>query len=84
VTGVLAHMGWLMIPFAIFYLMLAALAVVVWMQLRWGTFSLPAAKPSPRRGGRQVGGRAANRQRVSPRTKHGILDRHATASDSVH
>ena len=82
-TGVLAHMGWLMIPFAIFYLMLAALAVVVWMQLRWGTFSLPTVKPSPRRGGRQTGGRAANRRRVSPRAKRGILDRHATASDSA-
>ncbi len=76
--GVLAHMGWLMIPFAIFYLMLAALAVVVWMQLRWGTFSLPAAS-LPRAGVGVDGGRAANRQRVSPRTKRGILDRHATA-----
>lgn len=58
----LAQMDWLMLPFAIFYLMLAALAVAVWMQLRWGNFGIPAIKPSPRRNGRRDGARAANAQ----------------------
>jgi hypothetical protein len=42
-------MDWLMIPFAVFYLMLAALAVVVWLQLRGDRIKAPALKP-PRRG----------------------------------
>ena len=42
-----AYMDLLMIPFAIFYLMLAALAVVVWVQLRGG-MEASALKP-PRR-----------------------------------
>lgn len=76
----LAHMDWLMIPFAIFYLMLAAIAVVVWMQLRWGTFGMRAVKPSQRRGGRRSGGYAATPQhdlRPGHRsTAHSPIDRH--------
>ena len=45
----LVYMDWLMIPFAIFYLMLAAIAVVVWVQLRWEKLEAPALK-APSRG----------------------------------
>ena len=41
-------MDWLMIPFAIFYLMLAALAVVVWVQLRWEKLEAQALKAPAR------------------------------------
>jgi len=56
----LAQMDGLMVPFAIFYLMIAALAVAVWMQLGWGNFGLRAIKPSSRRDGRRNRARVAN------------------------
>jgi hypothetical protein len=44
----LAQMDWLMLPFAVFYLMLGALAVVLWV-LRRDDFDLRAMKQPLRR-----------------------------------
>lgn len=54
-------MDWLMIPFAIFYLMLAALAVVVWVQLRRENMEAPALKSPSRRMARKPGNAARSR-----------------------
>jgi hypothetical protein len=58
----LAYMDWLMIPFAVFYLMLAAFAVVVWVQLRREDMAASAIKPPPRRSSRSPGAVAARPQ----------------------
>lgn len=59
----LTQMDWLMIPFAVFYMMLAALAVVVWVQVRRGGVRMPATKETPRRhGGLAATERARSRQ----------------------
>jgi hypothetical protein len=55
-----AQMEWRMTAFAIFYLMLAALAVVVWVQLHWDNLRMPALKSSPRRRGRRPEANAQN------------------------
>ena len=64
----LAYMDWLMIPFAIFYLMLAALAVVVWVQLRRENMEVRALKSPSRRMARdrENGARSRHRARRSP------------------
>jgi uncharacterized iron-regulated membrane protein len=49
----LAQMDWLMLPFAVFYLMLGALAVVLWV-LRRDDFDLRAIKQPLRRAGQRV------------------------------
>jgi hypothetical protein len=49
----LAQMDWLMLPFAVFYLMLGALAVVLWV-LRRDDFDLRAMKQPLRRAGQRV------------------------------
>jgi len=46
-------MDWLMLPFAVFYLMLAVLAVAVWV-LRRDDFDLRAMKQPLRRAGQRV------------------------------
>ena len=43
-----------MLPFAVFYLMLAVLAVVVWVQLRLGDLDFRAVKQPPRRPAQRV------------------------------
>jgi hypothetical protein len=57
----LAEMDWLMLPFAVFYLMLAALAVVVWV-LRQDDFDLRAMKQPLRRAGQRVTAARTNTQ----------------------
>jgi ABC-type uncharacterized transport system YnjBCD permease subunit len=57
----LAQMDWLMLPFAVFYLMLAALAVVVWV-LRRDDFDLRAIKQPLRRTGQRVTAARMNAQ----------------------
>ena len=59
-------MDWLMIPFAIFYLMLAALAVVVWVQLRWEKLEAPALKLRGPTLSRENGTRSRHRATLSP------------------
>src|SRR5437763_16661035 len=49
----LAQMDWLMLPFAVFYLMLAVLAVAVWV-LRRDDVDLRAMKQPQRRAGQRV------------------------------
>lgn len=65
-----------MTAFAIFYLMLAALAVVVWVQLRWDNSRMPALKPSSRRRGRRAEEVSANGRNDLP---PGHRPRHPTA-----
>lgn len=56
-------MDWLMLAFAVFYLMLAALAVAVWLQLRWENFG-PVLRQSSRRPGRKTGAAPASLRNV--------------------
>lgn len=53
-----------MIPFAIFYLMLAALAAVIWVQLRWENSGAPALKALSRGPGRSRENGARSRHRA--------------------
>ena len=57
----LTQMDWLMVSFAVFYLMLAALAVVVWV-LRRDDFDLRAIKQPLRRAGERDAGARTNAQ----------------------
>ena len=57
----LAEMDWLMLPFAVFYLMLAALAVVVWV-LRRDDSDLRAIKQPLRRAGERGAAARMNAQ----------------------
>ena len=50
----LAQMDWPMLPFTVFYLMLAALAVVVWVQLRRDDFDVRVMRQPSRRTDQRV------------------------------
>jgi hypothetical protein len=67
-TRMFGQLDWLMVPFAIFYLMLAALAVAVWVQLRGAGIKVPARRQPP-----QAGSRAPIDRRAS--SQHAQFDR---------
>lgn len=67
----LAQMDWLMLPFTVFYLMLAALAVVVWLQLGRDDLDARSAKQSPRRlGQRVIAAPASSRHAAEDRARY--------------
>ena len=63
-------MDWLMLPFAVFYLMIAVLAVAVWV-LRRDDFDLRAMKQPLRRSGQRViAGRTNAQNGAEDRARH--------------
>lgn len=66
----LARMDGLMLPFTVFYLMLAALAVAVWVQLRRDDFDVRAMKqPSRRTDQRVVAARTSSQDATEHRER---------------
>ena len=58
----LAQMDWPMLPFTVFYLMLAALAVAVWVQLHRDDFDVRVMRqPSRRTDQRVIAARTSSR-----------------------